>query len=100
MFEGRPGFGKLPGPAKFFFSREGINTNGIRRFDAARCLWCSGYLPYWQPADHLDVLKGVEKQSGGTKGISTPTSPFVVPIIVLPALGGQPQLLVFYTHNV
>ena len=53
--------------AKFFFFPPGINRHGIRWPYAARRLWCTGYLPYGKPADYLDILKGVEKQSGGTK---------------------------------
>ena len=75
-----PGRGKnFPELPKIFFSGLDIK-HGIRWPYAARCLWCSRYLPDGQPSDYLDILKGVEKQLGGTNiGISVPTSPLVVP---------------------
>ena len=56
----------FPELAKIIFSGGGINNYGIRRFNAARRLRRAGYLLNGQPADYLDILKGVEKQLGGT----------------------------------
>lgn len=75
-----PGKREIPGLWKIFFFPEDIKKHGLRRFNATRGLWCAGYLPYGQPADYLDILKGVEKQLGGTNvGIRAPASPLVVP---------------------
>ena len=56
-----------PELAKIIFFSQDINNHGIRRSNAARRLRCSGYLPDRKPANYLDILKGVEKQLGGTK---------------------------------
>ena len=55
----------FPEFAKFFFLGQDIN-NGLWWFNATCRLWCTGYLPYGQPANHLDTMKGVEKQSVNT----------------------------------
>ena len=58
---------KIPGLAKIFFSWKDIKQNGLRWFDATRCLRRTRYLSYWQSSNYLDIiLKGVEKQSVNT----------------------------------
>jgi len=48
--------------SKIFFSLQGIIIHDRWGADAIGSLRGPGRLPDWQPSDHLNILKGVEKQ--------------------------------------
>ena len=62
----RSNFLKIFPASKIFFLAQDIK-HGLWWFNATRRLRRTGHLPDWQSSDYLDILKGVEKQSAGTK---------------------------------
>ena len=53
--------GNYPDSPKIIFESQDINSNhGFRWSNAARRLRRSGYLSYWQPADHLNYVRGLK----------------------------------------